>query len=48
MEPQQSSGSAHSVSGDAPDDDPAEQVRLVAEEVSRKPMPRPVRKMGFQ
>lgn len=47
MEPQQSNGSAHSVSSDAPDEDRAEKVRRVAEEVSRKPMPRPQRRMGF-
>lgn len=40
-------GSAHSVSGDEPERDPAEQVRRVAEEVTRRPMPRPVRKFGF-
>jgi len=46
-DPQIFSGSAHSVSGEKPEDSPAERVRKVAEEVSRKPMPRPVRRMGF-
>ena len=42
------SGSAHSVSGEKPDDCPADRVRRVAEEVSRKSMPRPApRRMGF-
>jgi hypothetical protein len=41
-------GSAHSVSGDGPDEDRAEQVRRVAEEVSGKEMPRPLRRrIGF-
>ena len=47
-DPQTFSGSAHSVSGEAPPVDKAEAVRKVAEEVSRKPMPRPApRRMGF-
>lgn len=42
------SGSAHSVSSDKPDDDKADQVRKVAEEIARKPIPRPApRRMGF-
>lgn len=41
-------GAAHSVSGEAPPADPAERVRQVAEEVARKPMPKPQpRRMGF-
>lgn len=45
---QPAQGSAHSVSSDAPDADPAERVRKVAEEVSRKPIPRvPLRRIGF-
>ena len=48
QEPQQSNGSAHSVSSEQPEDDPAERVRKVAEEVSRKKMPRPPpRRIGF-
>lgn len=47
-EPLPFSGAAHSVSGDVPQQDPAERVRQVAEEVARKPMPRaPVRRIGF-
>lgn len=41
-------GSAHSVSSDEPDEDRAEKVRKVAEEVSRKEMPKPIkRRIGF-
>lgn len=48
MEPQITHGSGHSVSSDVPPDDPAEEVRRIAEEVSRKPMPRPApRRIGF-
>ena len=47
-EPPVVSGSAHSVSGDAPDRDPAEKVREIAEKIARKPIPRPApRRMGF-
>lgn len=47
--PQPFNGSAHSVSSDAPEQDRAEQVRKVAEEVARKPMPRPApRRIGFR
>jgi hypothetical protein len=46
-EPQTTHGSAHSVSGDGPDRDRAEEVRRVAEEVARRPIPRPARKLGF-
>jgi hypothetical protein len=46
-EPPITHGSAHSVSGDGPDRDRVEEVRRVAEEVSRKSVPRPVRKVGF-
>jgi hypothetical protein len=43
-----SMGSAHSVSGDGADEDRAEQVRKVAEEVTGKTMPRPpVKRIGF-
>jgi len=43
-----SMGSAHSVSSDEPAEDRAEKVRKVAEEVTRKEMPRPVkRRIGF-
>lgn len=48
MEPQTFQGSGHSVSSEPPPSDPAEQVRQVAEEVARKPMPRaPIRRIGF-
>lgn len=40
-------GTAHSVSGDEPEDDPAEQVRKIAEEVTGKTFDRPKRRMGF-
>lgn len=41
-------GSAHSINSDVPEIDVAEQVRLIAEEVTGKQMPRPVKhKMGF-
>lgn len=41
-------GSAHSVSSEPPPEDRAAAVRRIAEEVARKPMPRPpVRKIGF-
>ena len=40
-------GSAHSVSGDYPDEDRAEQVRSVAEEVARKTFHRPKKRIGF-
>ena len=41
-------GSAHSVSQEQPDHDPADAVRKVAEEITRRPIPRPApRKMGF-
>ena len=46
-EPQLTHGSAHSVSAEPPVLDRAEEVRRVAEEVSRKPMPRPVKRVGF-
>lgn len=47
-EPQQFSGSAHSVSGEKPEDDAAEKVRKVAEEIARKPLPKqPKRRIGF-
>lgn len=46
-EPNTFSGSAHSGSGEAPEKDRAEEVRKVAEEVSRKPIPRTQRKIGF-
>ena len=46
-DPQTTHGSAHSVSGDGPLRDRAEEVRRVAEEVSRKTMPRPVKRFGF-
>lgn len=43
-----SMGSAHSISGYEQDEDRAEQVRKVAEEVSGKTMPRPPsRRIGF-
>ena len=41
------SGSGHSVSADEPDDDPAQQVRKIAEEVTGKSFERPTRRMGF-
>lgn len=41
------SGSAHSVSGDCPDDDAAEQVRKIAEEVTGKQFPAPTKRIGF-
>ena len=40
-------GTAHSVSADEPPDDPAEQVRKIAEEVTGKSFERPTRRMGF-
>lgn len=41
-------GSAHSVSSTPPDDDPAEEVRRVVEEVTRKQVPRPLPpRIGF-
>lgn len=46
-EPQVTHGSAHSVSGDSPDRDRVEDLRRVVEEVTRKPVVRPVRKLGF-
>ena len=47
-EPPTFSGSAHSVSGEAAPEDKGEVVRKIAEEVARKPMPRPdVRRIGF-
>lgn len=46
-EPQLTQGSAHSVSGDRPERDRVEDLRSVVEEVTRKPVPRPIRKMGF-
>ena len=44
MENQVMSGSAHSVSSDTPPEDVAEKVRRIAEEVSRKTMPKTLRK----
>lgn len=41
------SGSGHSVSGDVDDEDRAEQVRRVAEEVTGQKFDRPKRHMGF-
>ena len=41
------SGSAHSVSGDGPDDDVIERLRHVVEEVTGKPVERPSKKIGF-
>lgn len=47
-EPQTFHGSAHSVSSEPSPEDRAEAVRRVAEEISRKPMPRPApRRLGF-
>lgn len=47
-EPPTVQGSGHSVSSEPPPNDPAEEVRKVAEEVARKPMPRPApRRIGF-
>jgi hypothetical protein len=40
-------GSAHSVSSEAPPDDPAAMVRAVAEEITGQPMPVPQRRIGF-
>lgn len=40
-------GSGHSVSSDEPGDDPAEQVRKIAEEVTGKTFSRPKPRMGF-
>ncbi len=41
-------GSAHAVSGHEPDDDPAERVHKVAEEVTRGKIPcRPPVRFGF-
>lgn len=46
-EPQITHGSAHSVSNDPPERDRVEDLRRTVEEVTRKPLPRPVRKPGF-
>jgi len=47
-DPQVFSGSAHSVSGEKEEEDKAELVRKVAEEVSGKKMPRPpTKRIGF-
>lgn len=46
-EPPITSGSAHSVSGDGPDRDRVEDLRRTVEEVTRRPVQRPVRKIGF-
>lgn len=40
-------GSAHSVSGDVDAESRADQVRRIAEEVSGKSFPRPVKRVGF-
>lgn len=40
-------GTGHCVSGDTDEDDPAEQVRQVAEEVTGQKFDRPKRRMGF-
>lgn len=40
-------GTGHSVSSDTDDDDPAEQVRRIAEEVTGKKFAPPKRRMGF-
>jgi hypothetical protein len=46
-EPQTSSGSAHSASGETPDYDAVEALRSVVEEITRKPVKRECRKIGF-
>lgn len=40
-------GSAHSVGSDGPERDRVEELRKTVEEVTRKPVQRPVRKIGF-
>jgi hypothetical protein len=40
-------GGAHSVSSEAPERDRVEDLRRTVEEVTRKPLPRPVKRMGF-
>lgn len=46
-EPLYMSGSGHSVSSDEEDEDPAEKVRRIAEEVTGQTFDRPKRRMGF-
>lgn len=46
-EPQVTHGSAHSVSSDGPERDRVEDLRRTVEEVTRRPVQRPVRKVGF-
>lgn len=43
----QGSGSAHSVSAEVPDFDPVEALHKVVEEVTGKPVDKPVRRIGF-
>lgn len=45
--PMDAFGAAHSVSSEAPADDPAELVRRVAEEVTGQSFARPRRRIGF-
>lgn len=40
-------GSAHSVSSETPEQDRAEQVRQVAEEITRQSFQKPARRIGF-
>ena len=40
-------GAAHSVGGDGPERDVVSELRAVVEEVTRKPLPAVVRKIGF-
>ena len=37
-------GSAHSISGETPDKDPAEAVRKVADKITGQTMPRPIQR----
>lgn len=42
-----SMGSAHSISGEPTERDPVEALRDVVEEVTRRPVPRQQKRMGF-
>lgn len=47
VEPQTSHGSAHSVSSERPDNDPADDVRKIAEDITGKNLKKPTRPIGF-
>jgi hypothetical protein len=46
-DPQITHGSTHSVSSDEPERDRVEDLRVVVEEVTRKPVQRQPKKLGF-